>query len=138
MAVRLSLPKEPYWIDLGYGCRHRVRPATTALTASLQAKAERLARQMTEPAEAERLAGIIDAKDLSEEDVRHGLFQLYLAILVAQAVTVEWTGYEDETGAAPPVTDDNVAAAMRLPFMAKAFIAAYFAPYEAMAEEGKG
>lgn len=134
MAVRLDIPSTPYWIDLGYGVRHKVRPCTTVLLSTLQAKASRLAAAMLEPAEAERLAGMADAKDLSDEEIRDGFFQLYLAILLAQAATIEWEGYEGN----PPVTDDHVAAAMRIPMMAQAFMRKYLAPVEALAEEGKG
>ncbi len=138
MSVRLSMPREPYWIALGFGVRHRVRPASTALVATLKAKADRLAREMMDPVEAERLAGIMDAKDLSQEDLFAGLFRLYLAILVCQAATLEWEGYEDGDGNPLPVTDDNVAAAMRLPLISDAFLSKYFEPFAAAAEEGKG
>ena len=138
MGLRLNTRKEPYWIELGYGVAHKVRPLSTAMTGSIRAKADGLSRAMLETDEAERLAGIVDVEGLSEEDILAGLSEMYMAILLAQAATVEWRGWLDEAGAPVPLTADAVAAAMRQPFMARLFLAKYLAPYGEVIAEGNG
>lgn len=138
MKIRLGLPQEPYWITLFPGVRHRVRPASTLIVSTLKAKASRLAVAALEPDEAERLAGMCEGRDLSEEDRQQGFFRLYLAILTAQAATLDWEGYEDADGKPVPVTDDNVAEAMRMPLLSERWLEKYFELYVVAAEEGNG
>lgn len=138
MSLRLNMKKEPYWIELGYGVAHKVRPLSTAMTGSIRAKADRLSAAMLETDEAERLAGLVDVEGLSEKEVLAGLSEMYMAILLAQAATVEWRGWLDEAGAPVPLSGDAVAAAMRQPFMARLFLAQYMAPYGEVIAEGNG
>jgi len=135
--LRIDLPQEPFWIALGYNIEMKCRPLTSATIGSLQAKAARLAREMTTVAEAEKLAAVVDAKDLSDDEIRHGLAEMYTAILLGQAVIIEWSGIFGATGAAP-VNDETIAAAMRLPLIGPRFLAEYFRPYGLAVEEGNG
>jgi hypothetical protein len=136
--VRLGLPQEPHWITLLPGVRHFVRPASTAMTGSLRAKASRLARAMLEPENAARLAGMAEGADLTEDEIVHGFHRLFLAILTAQLATIEWEGYEDAAGKPVPVSNANIEEAFRQPLIADLWLEKYFAPYEALAEEGNG
>ncbi|MCW5727251.1 hypothetical protein [Parvibaculum sp.] len=138
MGLRLDVPLEPRWIALGFGIECKVRPLSSATVASVQAKAARLAREMMTAAEAEKLAGLVEAKDLSEDDLRAGLTEMYLAIVLGQATIMEWTGFFDRPGRAAAVTDDNIAAAMRLPLVGPRFVGEFFRPYAPLVEEGNG
>ncbi|HCX68953.1 hypothetical protein [Parvibaculum sp.] len=143
MGLRLNTKTEPYWLELDYGVAHKVRPLSSAMTASIRAKADRLAKSMLEADEAERLAGLIDDEDLTEKEIVDGLSEMYFAILLAQAATIEWRGWfdgKDESGRDKPVplSDEALAAAMRQPFMARLFLGKYFMPYGEVIEEGNG
>lgn len=136
--MKLQRRTKPYWIDLGYGVAHKVRPLSSAMTASLRAKAVRLSREMLEAEEAERLADLIDVEGLGEDEIISGLSEMYFATALARAATIEWRGWEDEAGEPLPLTERNIAAAMRQPFIAQAFLTAYLAPEQLLAEEGNG
>lgn len=138
MGLRLNVKTEPYWLDLEYGVAHFVRPLSTALTFALRAKADRLAKAMVEPDEAERLAALIDVEGLEEEEILAGLSEMYFAIGLAQAATIDWRGWLDADDQPLPPTAKNLAAAMRQPFMARLFLARYFAPYAEVIAEGNG
>ncbi|MBX3488865.1 hypothetical protein [Parvibaculum sp.] len=135
--LRIDLPQQPFWIALGYNIEMKCRPLSSATIGSLQAKAARLAREMTTLAEAEKLAAVVDAKDLSDDEIRAGLGEMYTAVLIGQAVIVEWSGVFAGAAAAP-VNDETVAAAMRLPLIGPRFLAEYFRPYGLVVEEGNG
>lgn len=136
--MRLQRRSKPYWIELGYGVAHLVRPLSSAMTAALRAKAARLSREMLEAEEAERLAELIDVDGLEEEEIISGLSEMYFATALARAATIEWRGWEDDAGEALPLTERNIAAAMRQPFMAQAFLTSYLAPDQLLADEGNG
>jgi hypothetical protein len=136
--MRLQRRSKPYWIELGYGVAHLVRPLSSAMTAALRAKATRLSREMLEADEAERLADLIDVEGLEDEEIIAGLSEMYFATALARAATMEWRGWEDEAGEPLPLTERNIAAAMRQPFMAQAFLTSYLAPDQALVDEGNG
>ena len=136
--LRIDLPQAPFWVALGFNIEIKCRPISSATIGSLQAKAARLAREMTTAAEAEKLAAVVDAKDLSEEEIRAGLSEMYLAVLLGQAVIMEWTGIFGAGAAPQPVNDETVAAAMRMPLIGPRFLAEYFRPYGLVVEEGNG
>lgn len=140
MGRRLKQKKGPYWIELGYGVWHEVKPLTTAVVGAIRAKADRMAKEMVEAAEAERIAEMICVEGLADEDVIAGLSELYFATVLAQAVTVNWKGWYDESTppAAVPLSDKAIAEAMLQPFMAARFVSAYLAPYGEEIAEGKG
>lgn len=140
MGRRLKSSTAPYWIDLGYGIWHQVKPLSTAVVGAIRAKAARMAKEMVEAAEAERIAELINLDDLTEEETVAGLSELLFATVLAQAATVDWKGWYDE-GEPPqpiPLSDSALAASMRQPFVAERFLSKYLAPYGEEVEEGKG
>jgi hypothetical protein len=138
MHLRLNLKSEPYWIELGYGVAHKVRPINSALAASIRAKARRMAEEMVEHEEAARLADLVDCEGLTQDEVIAGLTEMYFATVLAQATTIEWRGWTDKEGVPMPLNDKALAAAMRQPFMAQAFIQKYLSPEIEAEEEGNG
>lgn len=138
MKLHLSLKTEPYWIDLGYGVAHKVRPMNTALAAAIRAKARRMAEEMVEHEEASRLADLVDAEGLTQDEVIAGLSEMYFATVLAQAATMEWRGWTAEDGTPLALSDKAIAAAMRQPFMAQAFMQKYLAPEIEVQTEGNG
>lgn len=138
MKLHLSLKTEPYWIELGYGVAHKVRPMNSALAAAIRAKARRMAEEMVEAEEAGRLAELVDVEGLTQDEVIAGLSEMYFATVLAQAATIEWRGWTDKEGGPMPLSDKAIAAAMRQPFMAQAFMQKYLAPEIEVQTEGNG
>lgn len=151
MGLRLSRRhKEPFWLALDFGIRMKVRPLQAPMLAAIRVKASRLAKAMEEPQQAERLLAIMDSSSMTDEDIRDGLFQHYVTVLLAQCAIVEWEGVfegddadgnplpEDAPAELMAVTDDNIAEAMLIPLVAERFYASYTARQSELIAEGNG
>jgi len=106
--LRLDLKREPFWLDLGYGVRLKVRPCTTALMMAARAAAAKV-----EPGDAENAVGVRTAALLSA---------------LARFAALEWDGVGDAGDKAAPLTPDGVDALLALWPMAEAFERLYLAP----------
>jgi hypothetical protein len=151
MGLRISkAPKGPFWLDLDFGIRLRVRYLQSPMLAALRAKAARLSKAMEDPMEAERLLGLMASETLSEEEIRTGLFHHFMTVLLAQCAIVEWEGVFEAVDAdgvplpadAPdilkPVNDANIAEVMLVPLVAEQFYARYTVRQSEIAAEGNG
>lgn len=87
---RFDLPREPYWLDLPFGVRIKVRP----LDAALFAAATRLAAEMLSEAQ----PGFVRAIEAGEsaKAVSDGVWAATLTTAVAQLAILDWTGIVDE------------------------------------------
>ena len=104
--IRLDLKREPCWLDLPYGVRLRVRPATTAFVM--------VARVQT----------LRDAQETDDAATRSALLLKNLAVLAI----MEWEGVGDTEGNPSEITPDTVKAFMDLWPMANAFEQQYLTP----------
>ncbi len=104
--IRLDLKREPYWLDLPYDVRVRVRPATTAFVM------------------AARVQTLRDAQEDDSVASRSALLLKNLAVLAI----MEWEGVGDADGKPSDVTLDAVKAFMDLWPMANAFEQQYLTP----------
>lgn len=141
MGVRLSFPREPYWIDLANGVRVQVRPLTTAAWETARARARRLAEELAdhEQAIAEAGGAVDGLPDLTDPDARQGLSQMLYVIALAQGAILAWDGVGDAAGAPAPVTADSVEALIRnVPSIAETFVVAYTRPLSEALAEGNG
>ncbi|HCE10148.1 MAG TPA: hypothetical protein DEQ40_16400 [Oxalobacteraceae bacterium] len=102
--IRLSLPQEPYWLDLAGGARVKVKP----LTSADHVAAHGHARQ-----DADAKNGIVrdvDGKCPDETDMirlNADYFQSF-AIHLALDGIVEWEGVGDKDGNLAEVTPENI------------------------------
>ena len=87
---RFDLPREPYWLDLPFGVRIKVRP----LDAALFAAATRLAADILSEAQ----PGFVRAIEAGEsaKAVSDGVWAATLTTAVAQLAILDWTGVVDE------------------------------------------
>lgn len=151
MGLRISRrAKEPFWIDLDFGIRMKVRPLQSPMLAAIRAKATRLAKAMEEPQEAEKLLGIMDCESMSPDEIRDGLFHHFITVLLGQCAIIEWEGVfkgDDETGEPLPedaalepmlVSEDSIAEVMLVPLVAERFYARYTARQSEITQEGNG
>jgi len=135
--IRLSLPKEPYWLDLPHGMRVFVRPLTTAIYEAARAKGARLASDVvSEHAEITMAGGSVEGlPDLEDRDAVLGLSQFLFAQALAVAAIIRWEGVLDEDDEPAEVTDKSVCDLMQFHRMAEEFVLAYTRTHtEAVAE----
>jgi len=138
--IRLAQPSEPYWIDLGAGCRLKVRPPTTALMETARvATRRRLEELRTAAAEvAGAGASVSGLPDLADPDVFAGEFSARLSETMAIFAVVDWEGFLMPDGAPAPLTAENLRLAMRIDAVGRSFIGLYLTSLEELAAEGNG
>lgn len=137
--IRLSLPAEPYWLDLPANVRLQVRPLNTALKETANARARRLMREMAAAIARRREVGapVDDLQDLDDPDVRDGTAEfLYLSSLARLAI-ISWEGVRAAEGdGIAEITDLTVADLMRVPLISGAFDLKYQYQHAAVVAEG--
>jgi hypothetical protein len=113
--IDLSLPSEPYDIELPYGLTITVKPLTTAGMAAAQAAARRAIEAIERQIGERKEAGLPTdgLPDLDVDADRDGFYQSQLIRELAVRHITDWTGIEMEGGPAPP-TPENIAAVMNL------------------------
>ncbi|WP_186002391.1 hypothetical protein [Mycobacterium sp. KBS0706] len=140
--IRLNLPRGPYWIDLPFGVRVRVRPMTTAIREQAVARGLRLAAELGQHAEAVEQAGgaVVGLPELLDPDARAGMSQMLYVQGLAQAAILEWEGVLEQDSDDPaPVSDEKVAEVFAFfPAIADSFTVQYTAPMREAIVEGKG
>ncbi|PJK29955.1 hypothetical protein [Minwuia thermotolerans] len=135
--IRLTLPDEPYWIDLGDGVAVRVRPCDTrayqtARSASRMAASEALAAIET----VESHGGSIADLDLTDRAEIEGLSQQVFVQALARAAIVDWRGVVDDEDRPLALTPERAAELMRFHDIAERFLDEYGMPYERRFSEG--
>jgi hypothetical protein len=107
--IRLDLPREPRWLDLGHGVRVHVQPCTTALMMAARAAAARESvPDAPEAAVGARTAALVKA----------------LGRLAVDA----WEGVGDRNGKPAALSPEGVDALLDLWPMAQAFEELYLGP----------
>lgn len=120
--IRLQVPKEPKWLDLGEGVRVRVAPPNAAM---------RMAVMRDVATADQKLPG-----GVSDEDRGMALAVAEAAAFARRAV-IAWEGVADEDGKPIPApTPDQAAALMeQSPICCLAFISQYIAPMRELEQE---
>lgn len=137
--IRLSIPKEPYWLDLGHSVRVKVRPPSTAIAAAVRAAASRRVDALRRDLEERKRSGVpLDGlPDLDDPDVREGHLQLVTAQSYARFAILDWEGVLAADGDAPaPVTPQTVDDLMQIYAIAVAFVSLYLQPLDVLVAEG--
>lgn len=136
--IKLSLPKNPYWIDLPHGVRLYVRPLTMAVYEAARAKGSRLVADILQDhAEITMAGGTVEGlPDLNDEDARAGLSQFLFAQALAAAAIIRWEGVLSEDGDPMEVTEQSVADLMRYHDMAEGFLVKYTRSHAEAVSEG--
>ena len=136
--IRLSIPKEPYWLDLVHGVRVKVRPLTTAVYEASKIRGYRMARKVAEEHAEVTAAGgdVTGLPDISDDDAAAGLSQLLFAQGLAGSAIIEWEGVLDADGSPAPVTETTVGDLMLIHRMAEEFVIKYTAVHDQVLAEG--
>ncbi|OKH89211.1 hypothetical protein [Thalassospira sp. TSL5-1] len=138
--IRLSLPKEPYWLDLPHDVRLQVRPLDTSLYEAARHKGARLAQRLISDHAEITLAGgtVGELPDLNDPDAINGLSQFLFTQALATLAIMTWEGVLDDKNAPCPVNETSVAMLMRIPSIADEFLRKYTKPHHDVLAEGNG
>jgi len=104
--IRLELKREPYWLDLGYGVRLNVRPASTPIV----------------------MAARVTTMKAMSDDADVGTRSATLIKKLAELAVIGWEGVGDAEGKPAEATPEAVSALMDLWPMADAFERLYLGP----------
>ncbi len=107
--IRLKIYKEPYWLELGYGVKVKVKPCTSAVfyeaKAYMNAKLAGLAKEY----KANKAAGLSVVEDVENPIKREALADRYLLIGLGVAGILEWNGvFEADEDRAAPLTESKI------------------------------
>lgn len=92
--LKLNIPKEPYWLNVGYGVKIKVKPCTSNIF--YQAKAymnDKISQTVKQYKEAKEVgADVSDFLDLNNPKIREAFADEHLTIGMALAGILEWEG----------------------------------------------
>lgn len=92
--IRLKISKDPYWLDLGYGVKIKVKPCTSAVFYEAKAYMNSKLADLAKIYKANKEAGIKDdiLPDIENPIKREALADKYLLVGLGIAGILEWTG----------------------------------------------
>ena len=109
--LKLSLPKEPYWIDVGLDIRMKVRPCTSAVFYQARAFMNQTLQKLGDTYRTEQEMGLQSSElpDLEDRNIREAMAEQYLTIGLARAGILEWEGIvEADSDGLAPVTEQKI------------------------------
>lgn len=103
--LRLKINKEPYWLELGYGVKVKVKPCTSAVFYEAKAYMNSKLAELAKVYQANKAAGITNdtAADIENPVKREAMADKFLLIGLGVAGILEWDGVmeADEDKPAP-------------------------------------
>ena len=95
--IRLKVNKEPYWLELGYGVKVKVKPCTSAVFYEAKAYMNSKLSELAKVYQANKSAGIEDNSlaDIENPIKREALADKFLLIGLGIAGILEWNGVMD-------------------------------------------
>ena len=95
--IRLKVNKEPYWLELGYGVKVKVKPCTSAVFYEAKAYMNSKLSELAKVYQANKAAGIEDNSlvDIENPIKREALADKFLLIGLGIAGILEWNGVMD-------------------------------------------
>lgn len=109
--IRLKVSKEPYWLDLGYGVKVKVKPCTSAVFYEAKAYMNSKLAELAKIYKANNEAGIKDDTfpDIENPIKREALADKYLLVGLGIAGILAWTGVlEAEEDKTAPLTEVKI------------------------------
>ncbi len=109
--IRLKINKEPYWLELGYGVKVKVKPCTSAVFYEAKAYMNSKLAELANIYKANKAAGISDnaVADIENPVKREAMADKLLLIGLGIAGILEWNGVmEAEEDVLAPLTEDKI------------------------------
>lgn len=140
MALKLGIPKEPRWLDLGHGVRVLVRPCTTPVYNAAVQQAAVVFRDLLDAKNTVQEAGaqVVAIPDLGTEAGRQAHRNFLFAKCLARAAILDWEGVLDDDGKPVDVSHAAIDELMTFHTMAETFVTTYARPTLDRIVEGNG
>lgn len=109
--LRLKIPKEPYWLELGYGVRVKVKPCTSTVFYEAKAYMNSKLAELAKVYQANKAAGIScnKAADIENPVKREAMADKFLLIGLGIAGILEWDGVMEANEDKPaPLTESKI------------------------------
>ena len=109
--IRLKIQKEPYWLELGYGVKVKVKPCTSAVFYEAKAYMNSKLAELAKVYKANKDAGITNetASDIENPVKREALADRFLLIGLGIAGILEWDGVmEADEDKSAPLTENKI------------------------------
>lgn len=112
--LRLKINKEPYWLELGYGVKVKVKPCTSAVFYEAKAYMNSKLAELAKVYQANKAAGITNdtAADIENPVKREAMADKFLLIGLGVAGILEWDGVM-EADEDKPAFDDELEEALQ-------------------------
>ncbi|MBQ8436796.1 MAG: hypothetical protein IJX20_04010, partial [Alphaproteobacteria bacterium] len=111
LMIRLKINKEPYWLELGYGVKVKVKPCTSAVFYEAKAYMNSKLSEFAKIYQANKAAGIEDnlLADIENPIKREALADKFLLIGLGIAGILEWNGVMDaEKDEVAPLNESKI------------------------------
>lgn len=109
--LRLKINKEPYWLELGYGVKVKVKPCTSAVFYEAKAYMNSRLTEFAKIYQTNKVAGITNETmvDIENPVKREALADKFLLIGLGIAGILEWEGVmEADEDKAAPLTESKI------------------------------
>ena len=109
--LKLKIQKEPYWLEIGYGVKVKVKPCTSAVFYEAKAYMNSKLAELAKIYKSNKDIGISDenAEDIENPRKREALADKFLLIGLGVAGILEWNGVlEAESEDKAPLTEDKI------------------------------
>ena len=109
--LKLKIQKEPYWLEIGYGVKVKVKPCTSAVFYEAKAYMNSKLAELAKIYKSNKDIGISDenAENIENPRKREALADKFLLIGLGVAGILEWSGVlEAESEDKAPLTEDKI------------------------------
>lgn len=107
--LKLKINKEPYWLELGYGVKVKVKPCTSAVFYEAKAYMNAKLADLAKEYKANKDAGLAVSDDIENPVKREALADKFLLIGLGIAGILEWQGVQEaDTEEKAPLTEAKI------------------------------
>lgn len=107
--LKLKINKEPYWLELGYGVKVKVKPCNSAVFYEAKAYMNAKLADLAKEYRANKAAGLSVVEDVENPIKREALADRYLLIGFGIAGILEWNGvFEADEDRAAPLMESKI------------------------------
>ena len=107
--LKLKVNKEPYWLELGYGVKVKVKPCNSAVFYEAKAYMNAKLADLAKKYKANKAAGLSVVEDVENPIKREALADRYLLIGLGVAGILEWNGvFEADEDRAAPLAESKI------------------------------
>nr|DAH78763.1 MAG TPA: hypothetical protein [Caudoviricetes sp.] len=107
--LRLKVNKEPYWLELGYGVKVKVKPCNSAVFYEAKAYMNAKLADLAKEYKSNKAVGLPVVEDVENPIKREAVADRYLLIGLGVAGIMEWNGvFEADEDRAAPLTESKI------------------------------